>query len=101
MDETGGAVADSRRLPDAQGRLENLRERLGLNGEDDPFGASGLVEAAHRGRDVSIADRAHVAQFLGDDEVGIALLQHRVVEEIQTASAMCGGRDVSIDVPTG
>jgi len=100
IDEMGRAVGDARRRADLLNRVENLRKCLRLDGQDDPLRRGRLVEAAHRSRDLLVANRAHVAQFLGDDEVRVALLEQRVVEDVEAAAAVRGRSDMLVDIVT-
>src|SRR5262249_11979093 len=101
VNETDRAIAHAGYLTDANDRIQNLRQGLRLDGQDDSLGRGRLLETAYGGRDLLVPDRTDFAQLLGDDEVGITRLQRRVVEHVEAAAPVRRGGDVSVDVPAG
>lgn len=81
-DEIDASLRDVGRGSNRRNRVENFRKRLRVNLEH----VGVTVEAPGRRFDVAARYRAHAAQVLAQDEIGIASLQRRIVERVEVES---------------
>src|SRR5207247_8337140 len=56
------------------------------------------LQAMHGSFDLAIRDGTHVAQLLGQDEVGVESLELGLVERVDAAAGVERARDVAVDL---
>ena len=89
--QLGGGVLGVGRLGDRAGVPEHLADRVRIQRDDHRLGVDLLRDRAH----VVIGDRAHRAQRLGDDQVGLELVQRvgvELVDRLARHRALLDGR---------
>ena len=84
-------------LAQGENRLEHLVERHRIDG-DDLGTASQMVE---RLIDVGDIDRAHRAQILSDDHIGVEVAQGALIEGVQVLTRRDAGPHLGVDLRGG
>jgi hypothetical protein len=59
------------------------------------------ADSPHRFGDLAVADRAHRAQLLGEDQVGLCVGQSVGVEPVNGTAAVNGSRHAGVDLAAG
>ena len=94
LDQVDGGILDLRHRADGGDRVEDALDGGRLERHDGDIG----VDPAGDLVDLPIADRAHVAQLLGEDQVRLDGRERLLVELIERGTAVHRCGDASVDL---
>jgi hypothetical protein len=97
LDELDGGVLGVGHRPDGRDRVQDALDRGRLEGHDGDRG----IDLAGDLVDLAVADRADVAQLLGQDQVGMGVLERVLVERVERRAAVDRVGDEAIDLAAG